>query len=192
MNAVQIIRHASRIADEREELAYALREIERVKIMDSLSAIRMRSIARVTLKNVKLERDGHEPVASVLRRRADARAGAVPGAAAEVLIMGADINLPHNGWLARPHQIPLWQYLQHDHGKRAIAIWHRRAGKDEVAMHFAACSIMQDRAMNAWHCLPEYSQGRKAIWTAVNSHTGKRRIDEAFRASCAPRPTTPK
>lgn len=30
------------------------------------------------------------------------------------------------------------------------------------------------------HCLPEYAQGRKAIWTAVNPHTGKRRIDEAF------------
>jgi hypothetical protein len=28
--------------------------------------------------------------------------------------------------------------------------------------------------------LPEYSQGRKAIWTAVNPQTGKRRIDEAF------------
>jgi phage terminase large subunit len=28
--------------------------------------------------------------------------------------------------------------------------------------------------------LPEYSQGRKAIWAAVNPHTGKRRIDEAF------------
>jgi hypothetical protein len=28
--------------------------------------------------------------------------------------------------------------------------------------------------------LPEYSQARKAIWTAVNPHTGKRRIDEAF------------
>jgi phage terminase large subunit len=28
--------------------------------------------------------------------------------------------------------------------------------------------------------LPAYSQGRKAIWTAVNPHTGKRRIDEAF------------
>jgi hypothetical protein len=32
----------------------------------------------------------------------------------------------------------------------------------------------------SWHCLPEFAQGRKAIWTAVNSHTGKRRIDEAF------------
>jgi phage terminase large subunit len=31
-----------------------------------------------------------------------------------------------------------------------------------------------------WHCLPEYAQARKALWTAVNPHTGKRRIDEAF------------
>jgi phage terminase large subunit len=28
--------------------------------------------------------------------------------------------------------------------------------------------------------LPEYAQGRKAIWTAVNPHSGRRRIDEAF------------
>lgn len=28
--------------------------------------------------------------------------------------------------------------------------------------------------------LPEYAQARKAIWNAVNPHTGKRRIDEAF------------
>jgi hypothetical protein len=28
--------------------------------------------------------------------------------------------------------------------------------------------------------LPEYAQARKAIWTMVNPHTGKRRIDEAF------------
>jgi phage terminase large subunit len=30
------------------------------------------------------------------------------------------------------------------------------------------------------YCLPEYSQGRKAIWNAVNPHSGLRRIDEAF------------
>lgn len=28
--------------------------------------------------------------------------------------------------------------------------------------------------------LPEFAQGRKAIWSSVNIHTGKRRIDEAF------------
>ena len=31
-----------------------------------------------------------------------------------------------------------------------------------------------------WHCLPLFAQARKAIWTAVNPHTGTRRIDEAF------------
>lgn len=36
------------------------------------------------------------------------------------------------------------------------------------------------RIANYWHCLPEYTQARKAIWTAINPHTGKLRIDEAF------------
>lgn len=31
-----------------------------------------------------------------------------------------------------------------------------------------------------WHCLPLFAQARKTIWTAVNPHTGIRRIDEAF------------
>ena len=39
---------------------------------------------------------------------------------------------------------------------------------------------MHLRVGNCWHALPEYAQGRKALWTAVNPHTGKRRIDEAF------------
>jgi hypothetical protein len=37
-----------------------------------------------------------------------------------------------------------------------------------------------NRVGTYWHMLPEYSQARKAIWNAVNPHTGKRRIDEAF------------
>ena len=37
-----------------------------------------------------------------------------------------------------------------------------------------------ERLGNYGHCLPEFAQGRRAIWTAVNPHTGKRRIDEAF------------
>jgi hypothetical protein len=88
------------------------------------------------------------------------------------------ISLPNNGWMARNHQINLWNYLLSG-GKRAIAVWHRRAGKDEVALHFAAVAAMQ-RPGNYWHALPEYQQARKSIWNAVNPHTGVRRIDEAF------------
>jgi phage terminase large subunit len=92
--------------------------------------------------------------------------------------MPIDIELPYNGWLPRPHQAGLWRYLQGG-GTRAMAVWHRRAGKDEICLHHAAVSMMK-RKGNYWHCLPEYSQARKAIWTAVNPHTGRRRIDEAF------------
>ena len=89
-----------------------------------------------------------------------------------------EIRLPHGGWKRRPYQRALWDFLKNG-GKRAIAVWHRRAGKDDVALHFAAIEAHK-RIGNIWHCLPEYAQGRKALWTAVNAHTGKRRIDEAF------------
>jgi phage terminase large subunit len=92
--------------------------------------------------------------------------------------MITSVSVPANGWRPRPHQENLWRYLENG-GKRAVAIWHRRAGKDEVALHHTAVSAMT-RPASYWHCLPEYAQCRKAIWTAVNPHTGKRRIDEAF------------
>jgi hypothetical protein len=64
-------------------------------------------------------------------------------------------------------------------GKHAELIWHRRAGKDEIALHTTACKSFE-RVGTYWHMLPLASQARKAIWNAVNGHTGKRRIDEAF------------
>lgn len=63
--------------------------------------------------------------------------------------------------------------------KRHAWVWHRRAGKDEMALHWTACSAMQ-RKGNYWHMLPEAAQARKAMWEAVNPHTGRRRIDEVF------------
>jgi hypothetical protein len=88
------------------------------------------------------------------------------------------VSAPHNGWLPRPHQKNLWGYLEGG-GERALAVWHRRAGKDEICLHHAAVAAWKRRG-NYWHCLPEFLQGRKAIWTAINAHTGRRRIDEAF------------
>lgn len=90
----------------------------------------------------------------------------------------AVIQLPHNGWIERPYQRKLWSYLQSG-GKRAIEIAHRRWGKDDVILHHTAIAA-HERVGSYWHCLPEFAQGRKALWTAVNSHTGKRRIDETF------------
>jgi hypothetical protein len=78
----------------------------------------------------------------------------------------------------RWYQRPFHEYLVKG-GKRAIEIAHRRWGKDEITLS-ATCELAHQRVASYWHCLPEYEQGRKALWDAVNAHTGKRRIDEAF------------
>jgi phage terminase large subunit len=87
------------------------------------------------------------------------------------------IVLP-NQWKPRDYQEPLWQYM-HGGGKRASVIWPRRHGKDDVALHFTA-SAAHERVGVYWHLLPQQNQARKAIWDAVDPHTGKRRIDNAF------------
>ncbi len=81
-------------------------------------------------------------------------------------------------WWLQPHQDPLWTYLE-DGGLRAAAVWHRRGGKDDVALRWTF-KASQRRVGNYWHMLPQASQARKAIWEALNPHTGMRRIDEAF------------
>lgn len=62
----------------------------------------------------------------------------------------------------------------------AMAVWHRRAGKYDIRLHYAAVSAMQ-RPGNNWHCQPEFFADRRAIWTSINAHTGRRRIDAVSR-----------
>jgi len=74
--------------------------------------------------------------------------------------------------------MPAWLALESGK-RRAVLVWHRRAGKDDMALHWTACAAMQKPA-TYWHMLPQANQARKAIWEAINPHTGLRRIDEAF------------
>ena len=87
------------------------------------------------------------------------------------------VRLP-NGWTPRSYQLPAWSYLEGG-GKHAELVWHRRGGKDDLSLHWTACAMHQ-RVGNYWHMLPQANQARKALWEAVNPHTGKKRIDEAF------------
>lgn len=89
----------------------------------------------------------------------------------------SEVILP-NGWNPRPYQRPLWDYLERG-GKRAVVAWHRRAGKDDVILHRTAIAAFE-RPATYWHCLPSYTQSRRAMWNAVDANTGKRRIDVAF------------
>lgn len=99
------------------------------------------------------------------------------------------IEMPANGWKPRPNQQELWDYFNDPvtkkfdgTSKRACMIAHRRWGKDDVALNLTGKASLF-RPATYWHMLPEYEQGRKAIWNAVNPHTGRRRIDEAFPPS---------
>lgn len=87
------------------------------------------------------------------------------------------IRLP-NAWEPRGYQLKAWKYLEQG-GKHAELIWHRRSGKDDLSLHRTAVAAFE-RPGNYWHMLPQANQARKAIWEAVNPHTGKKRIDEAF------------
>jgi phage terminase large subunit len=89
----------------------------------------------------------------------------------------ARVQLPNN-WRPRDYQLPAWTYLENG-GRHAELVWHRRAGKDELGLHWTAVSSFQ-RVGTYWYMLPQYNQARKAVWMAVNPHTGRRRIDEAF------------
>jgi phage terminase large subunit len=89
-----------------------------------------------------------------------------------------NIVLPHNGWRPRSYQMPAWEALESG-AKRLALAWHRRAGKDDICLHWAATCAMT-RVGGYWHMLPQHNQARKAIWDAINPATGRRRIDDAF------------
>lgn len=94
------------------------------------------------------------------------------------------MQLPNN-WACRPYQDKLWQALAHRRIKRVVAAWHRRSGKDDIALNWTATAAFE-RVGTYWHLLPQANQARKAIWDAliagtVDDHiTGMRRIDQAF------------
>ncbi len=88
----------------------------------------------------------------------------------------ATIKIP-NDWRPRPYQMGLWRYLERG-GRRAVAVWHRRSGKDSVALNWTAVAAFR-RVGLYWHMLPEATHGRKVIWDGVDGH-GRRLIDQAF------------
>ena len=70
-----------------------------------------------------------------------------------------NVSLPHR-YSLRSYQVPAWKYMQgNEEGKRAVCIWHRRAGKDLFAINMIATKVFE-RVGTYWHLLPTYRQGR--------------------------------
>jgi len=86
------------------------------------------------------------------------------------------LTLP-NEWDPRPHQGRLWDYLQTG-GKRAVAVWHRRAGKDALALNWSIWDAHR-RVGTYWHMLPTAQQGRLVVWDGIDGQ-GRKFIDQAI------------
>ncbi len=88
--------------------------------------------------------------------------------------MTTEIKIPHNFKLRR-YQKPLWKAMGSG-CKRSVAVWHRRAGKDSVGLHWAVKAALTKRVGLYWHMLPTLKQGRKTIWDGITSE-GNRMVD---------------
>ena len=76
-----------------------------------------------------------------------------------------NVELPHNyNW--RPYQLPFWQAM--DSGKkRAVLVWHRRAGKEKTCWNFLIMKACQKVGVY-YYFFPHFSQGRKILWDGVD------------------------
>lgn len=85
--------------------------------------------------------------------------------------------IPTPPWIPRPYQADAKTKLQ-EGIRRALLIWHRRAGKDNFALN-TANQEAQDHVGTYWHLFPKQVQAKKAIWQGIDK-TGVRFIDQAF------------
>lgn len=94
-----------------------------------------------------------------------------------------NVSIP-NDFTPRDYQIPYMAYFDQG-GKRAFCNWHRRGGKDLVALH-QTCKMMHRRVGTYWHIFPSFAQGRKAIWEGFR-RDGKRIMENVFPGFTDPR-----
>jgi len=87
-----------------------------------------------------------------------------------------NISIPNN-WGVRKHQEPLWDYMANG-GKRAVAVWHRRAGKDSTSLNFTSVQAHIRKGVY-WHLAPTAKQVRKIVWDNIDAR-GDRVIDQVF------------
>lgn len=76
-----------------------------------------------------------------------------------------DITLPEN-YKCRPYQLPFWEAMKSGK-KRAVLVWHRRAGKEKTCWNFLITRAVQKIGIY-YYFFPHFSQGRKILWDGVD------------------------
>ena len=76
-----------------------------------------------------------------------------------------------NGFATRDYQDGFFQHMGRG-GKRAILIWHRRAGKDLAAWNWCIFEAMR-KTGTYYYFFPTYAQGKKIMWDGFDSQGKK-------------------
>lgn len=76
-----------------------------------------------------------------------------------------DIIIPYN-FEPRHYQVDLYNCIPNGY-KRAVAIWHRRSGKDKTIFNILVKEAFK-RVGSYYYFFPSYSQGRKIIWDGAD------------------------
>lgn len=71
------------------------------------------------------------------------------------------VSIPYN-YTPRHYQKSLYNAIA-DGYKRAVAVWHRRAGKDKTLINIIAKESFK-RVGSYFYFFPEFKQGRKVLW----------------------------
>lgn len=78
-----------------------------------------------------------------------------------------EVNIPHD-YIRRDYQREIWKALISGDFKRAMYVWHRRAGKDLFGLNIIIYFATMKTPGTYWHIFPTYNQGKKAIWSETD------------------------
>src|SRR5262249_9125228 len=75
-----------------------------------------------------------------------------------------DIKVPYR-FTPRDYQADAWRAM-HEGCRRAVWIWHRRAGKDKTAFNFMIERAVVEPGVY-YYFLPTYAQGKRVLWDGI-------------------------
>ncbi len=78
----------------------------------------------------------------------------------------AEVILPHR-FVPRSYQLPVLRALELGR-KRAVCVWHRKAGKDLVALNWTITQMIKRPGLYL-HLFPDSVQGRRVLWDGISA-----------------------
>ena len=78
----------------------------------------------------------------------------------------AEVVLPHR-FVPRSYQLPVLRALEMGR-RRAVCVWHRKAGKDLVALNWTIMQMLKRPGLYL-HLFPDSVQGRRVLWDGISA-----------------------